>query len=84
MKSIKKNWLLPSAVFAIAIAGAFASNLTTEDSLDTVGYIDAPAPCQLSVECSLIKGPVCRSSTGQQAFGWNNMHTACDVEVYKL
>ncbi|MEM0519025.1 DUF6520 family protein [Aequorivita flava] len=83
MKTMRKKWLLPIAVFAIAIASAFASNSGANNVLATPGYIDAPAPCRIAVDCSPFGGPVCRNASLQQAFGWNSMHTACNVELYK-
>ncbi len=83
MKNMRKKWLLPIAVFAIAIASAFASNSGKNEVLATPGYIDAPTPCTIAVNCSTVGGPVCRNASLQQAFGWNSMHTACNVELYK-
>lgn len=83
MKNFRKKWLLPLAVFAIAIAGAFASNSMENVNADPTGYIDTPLPCKVSVDCSLTGGPVCRNASLQQAFGWNSMHTACNEIRFK-
>ncbi|AFL82521.1 hypothetical protein Aeqsu_3084 [Aequorivita sublithincola DSM 14238] len=79
---MRKKWLLPIAVFAIAIASAFASNVKTTESLAPMGYIDSPTACQIAVPCSRTFGEVCKKFS-QQAFGLDHNGTSCTVELYK-
>ena len=84
MKNPRKKWLLPIAVFAIAIAGVFASNI--EKSNDTTvnwGYTDNPRPCMVKVACSVIPGPVCTSG-GLTAKFFNSGGTLCDQPAFQI
>ncbi|WP_425592546.1 DUF6520 family protein [Croceibacter atlanticus] len=83
MKTIQKKWLLPAMVFALAIASAFATTVEKPNSAVVKGYIDAPTPCKISVNCSLIPGPACKQGT-QTAYRMNSAGTLCDQPVFKL
>ncbi|MCZ4320302.1 DUF6520 family protein [Aequorivita viscosa] len=84
MNTMRKKWLLPIAVFAIAIASAFASNIENTNDVALVnGFIDSPTPCLISVECSTIPGPVCKSG-GKTAYKMNAAGTRCDQPAFHL
>ena len=83
MKTMRKKWLLPIAVFAIAIASAFASNTTTVEDAPVLGYLDNPQPCQISVQCSTTGTIACKSGA-QTAFRMNSSGTRCDLPAFKL
>ncbi len=72
MKQMRKKWLLPILAFAIAIGGAFATNIETTESAVPIGYATLQKPCDTQVSCSTIPNPVCRAPGGQQAWGKNN------------
>lgn len=88
MKRSNVKMLLPTAAFALAIVGAFASNpngKTTNVSAPVQGYISNPDPCTESVECSTDQGDICTiESTNQQVFGKNASGTTCNRVLYKL
>lgn len=69
MKQMRKKWLLPVLAFAIAIGGAFATNIETTESVLPKGYATVLEPCDTEVTCSTIINPVCRAPGGQQAWG---------------
>lgn len=83
MKNMRKKWLLPIAVFAIAIAGAFASNMETTKDAPVLGYLDHPQPCQISVQCSTTGTIACKSGT-QTAYRMNAAGTRCDLPAFKF
>ncbi len=83
MKTIKRKWLLPVAVFSIAIAGAFASNVKSEEASAVWGYLDNPNPCHIKVQCSTIGTIACKSGS-QAAYRMNAGGTRCDVPAFKL
>lgn len=87
MKSSVKM-LLPTAAFALAIVGAFASNpsgKTTNVSAPIQGYINNPDPCTESVECDDQGDDICTvQTTNQQVFGKNASGTTCNRVLYKL
>ncbi|MBK5214971.1 MAG: hypothetical protein JJE55_15090 [Flavobacteriaceae bacterium] len=83
MKNLRKKWLLPIAVFAIAIAGAFASNVEKpKDAVWVAGFIDHPTPCKVQVDCSLTNGPACTSG-GLTAKRMNAGNTRCDLPAFQ-
>jgi hypothetical protein len=83
MKTMRKKWLLPIAVFAIAIVSAFASNTTTAEAAPILGYLDNPVPCQISVQCADVGVIACKSGA-QTAFRMNSSGTRCDLPAFKL
>jgi hypothetical protein len=88
MKRSSVKMLLPTAAFALAIVGAFASNpngKTTNVSAPVQGYIHNPDPCTESVECDTDLGDICTiESTNEQVFGLNASGTTCNRILYKL
>ena len=72
--------MLPIVAVGFAIAGAFASTSRgpTDAFAPKTGYIDAPQPCSIPVQCSTT-GIVDCTLNGQQAFGMNLNGTRCDV-----
>lgn len=83
MKNMRKKWLLPIAVFALAIAGAFASNMKTAEAVPVLGYLDSPQPCHISVQCSTTGSIACKSGA-QTAYRMNAAGTRCDQPAFKL
>lgn len=83
MKTMRKTWLLPIVVFAIAIASAFASNVEEINPPPVLGFIDAPHPCQISTQCSLIGEVACKIGA-KTAYRMNSSNTACDIVAWKL
>ncbi len=81
------NIIAPSIAFLIAIAAA--SFTTREKTLKSdilmTAYLHLPTPAdcqQVSVNCSLIPGPVCMSGS-YQAYGKNNLGIDCNLIIYK-
>ena len=88
MKRSSVKMLLPTAAFALAIVGAFASNpngKTANVSAPEQGYIHNPDPCTESVECDNQGDVICTiESTNEQVFGLNASGTTCNRVLYKL
>lgn len=83
MKSMRKKWLLPVLAFAIAIGGAFATNIETTESAVPFGYATLHKPCDTPVSCSPIPNIVCRAPGGQQAWGKTNPNDpACPILLF--
>lgn len=81
-----KKFLLPIAIVMIAVGGAFASQQQKEDVLSTeMGWINSPTPCNTSVLCSNIEGPLCTinvNGVNHQAFG-KVTPTSCTKVLYR-
>ena len=86
MKFLKRKLAMPTLVMAFAIASAFATNAMVEKPANLVtGYIDAPQPCKIEVQCSDLGTILCTDENDQQAFGKASMRaTTCAVELYRL
>ncbi|WJS96784.1 DUF6520 family protein [Flavobacterium johnsoniae] len=88
MKTLNVKKLLPVAVFALAIAGAFASSpngKATNVSAPEQGYINNPNPCSESIDCNNQGSEICTiEDTNQQVFGLNASGTTCNKVLYKL
>lgn len=86
MKSVKRKLVMPLLVMAFAIAGAFATNAMGEKPTTQVtGYIDAPQPCKIEVQCDDQGSILCTDENDQQAFGKASIGaTTCAVELYRL
>jgi len=93
MKTIVSKQLIPVAVFALAIAGAFTTSAMEKNSraLDPIqGFkrLNPAGDCnnEQSYSCSTDNlTPICRvssSSSSQQVYG-KNENGACTVEVYR-
>lgn len=79
---------MPIAVFALAIAGAFASQkLDNKAATSQLGWIDSPSPCTIQVACSDVVGPVCtmfHQGQNKQAYGKvNPTDLTCSRILYK-
>jgi hypothetical protein len=73
MKNFKKKWLLPIMAIALAVGGAFATNVTKIDtSLSTVGYLSLNEPCDTQVICGDSGQKGCTISGFGEAFGMAN------------
>lgn len=71
MKTLKSKFLLPLAVFMVAVVAAFASQAPVEEDLAPVqGYIHSTIPCEISVQCSPTGATVCKYNN-KQVFGMN-------------
>lgn len=86
MKTLKRNLILPLMVMAFGITGAFVTNaMESTQSTQKTGYIDAPRPCEIPVECSTIGEEFCTNEAGLQAFGKVNPNdTTCPQELFRL
>lgn len=79
---------MPIAVFAFAIAGAFASQTVESESMaPKTGWIDTPSPCKIKVNCSDQLGPVCTmfyQGEERQAYGKvNPLDLTCSKILYR-
>lgn len=82
MKSLKMNFLLPVAVFMIAIAAAFASQDDGQEEFALEqGYIYSNNVCVPQGKCGNILGDVCTHPTKGQIFGKNGP-TDCFRTLY--
>lgn len=85
MKNFRK--VIPMAVFALAIVGAFTTNAMTRNSkvVNSVqAYIRANpqgTTCNISNQCSDIPGPVCMLGGTTQLWGKDSAGK-CVVELY--
>ncbi|MCG2419748.1 DUF6520 family protein [Aequorivita sp. F47161] len=84
MKKSSKNWLLPLVAIALAIGGAFATNLNTNDNMLSTGYATVHMPCDTPVDCSTVPGLACKAPSGQIAYGKINPNDGfCPVILYR-
>jgi len=83
-KSIVKM-MLPMAVFALAITGAFAShaeNVAKKKPAPIQGWLQVAGACNQSIQCSDTGNMLCKTSSNQQVFGKNEAGD-CEVELYR-
>lgn len=81
-----KMMMMPAFAIVFAIVSAFATDEKGNEKQAAIvpGYIDAPSPCTLEVQCSTIEGPICTNEDGQQAFGKLNPNsTTCPIVLYR-
>lgn len=72
-------------VFAIASAFATTTTSNTSGSATVPGYIDAPEPCSVKVDCSDQGTTICTDQLGREAFGKINPNdTTCPVELFRI
>lgn len=73
MKTIKFKFLLPAAVFMVAIAAAFATQKNAEEAFAPVqGYIYQNGVCVKHGTCDNTSAPlICTDNLGRQVFGKN-------------
>jgi hypothetical protein len=85
MKSKILKLGMPLMAIAFAILGAFASNAgETKDLAPAIGYLDAPEPCSVAIECDTTVGPICTDEMGVQAFGkLTPASTSCSKVLYR-
>lgn len=86
MKAMIKKLALPVGVFAVAIAGAFASNLSKQpaDPNHRDGYKLVDQQCiKTELKCTVVNtGQMCEDSSFNQLYEWNG--TTCGIELYKI
>ncbi|WP_163408104.1 DUF6520 family protein [Flavobacterium ajazii] len=93
MKTIFSKQVLPVAVFALAIAGAFTTNAMERnsrsvDAIDGFKRLNPAGLCddEQSYSCESVNtGAICRvsaSPSSQQVYA-KNANGACTVEVYR-
>ncbi len=83
-KSIVKM-VLPMAVFALAITGAFAShaeNVAKKKPAPIQGWLQVAGACNQSIQCSESGTALCKTTSNQQVFGKNEAGD-CEVELYR-
>lgn len=82
--SVLKN-VIPVAVVAFGIAGAFATmsmQSVEKSTAPKIGYVrNAQGACDIPVQCSTNPGPMC-SLGGAQAFG-KNAQGNCNEVLYR-
>ena len=88
MKTIILKNMMPFAILALGLVGAFAttSMQSAEKVEHIIGYRDTPQnPCSIPVPCDTEQGEVCRVSypDGEQVFALNESQTTCSQIVYK-
>lgn len=79
---------MPLAAIIFAICSSFVLHASEEKTdLLVPGYIPAPYPCNISISCSDIVGPICTvviGGTAFQAFGKEfPADNVCSVVVYR-
>ena len=94
MKSHFFKIVMPVAAILLAIGGSFASKANTVKSPQIIvpGYYNTnpaiPNPCNVSVQCSNITGPVCTVTVGgqsYQAFGKVlETDTVCEIVRFRM
>lgn len=75
----------PIAVVVLAVAGAFANNISSADlstTIDVNGHL--PASCeQTNVKCSTVPNAQMCTFSGQQLYRLNAAGTDCPDALYK-
>lgn len=80
MKTIRLKFLLPIAVFMVAIAAAFATQTDGKDDFALVqGYIFENGVCTPHGSCSNNEAAVCTDNVGRQVFGLGP--TGCKIRL---
>jgi hypothetical protein len=85
MKTLFLKNVVPAAVIALGISGAFATmsmQTTAKASAPKIGYVsNAQGPCNISVQCDDTGTKVCRlnGATGPQAFGMDDDDNCTEV-----
>lgn len=89
MKTLFLKNVMPFAVVAFGIAGAFVTTSMQSSSTNTLpkyGYVRNPQGiCNIRVNCDTQQGPVCRlnGDTGPQAFGKPTPESNCTELMYR-
>jgi hypothetical protein len=79
MKNFKKKWLLPILAIALAVGGAFATNVKEAEVGPIYGYVWNHAPCDTRVTCGDSGVPGCTVPLGI-AYG---MEDNCTRPLFK-
>lgn len=80
MKTIRFKFLLPIALFIVAIAAAFATQTDAKDDLSLVqGYIFENEVCKPHGTCTNNQTAVCTDNIGRQVFGLGS--TGCKIPL---
>lgn len=88
MKTTFLKKVMPLAVIAMGISGAFLTTSMQSDSISAApitGYVSGPeGPCSVPVDCSDVFNQVCRANvtTGPQAFGKDDENNCTEI-VYR-
>lgn len=85
MKKRIVKMVLPMAVFALAITGAFAShaeNVAKKKPAPIQGWLQVAGACNQSIQCSDTGLMLCKTSSNQQVFGKDEAGD-CAVELYR-
>lgn len=86
MKKRIVKMVLPMAVFALAITGAFAShaeNVAKKKPAPIQGWLQVAGACNQSIQCNTTGSMLCKTSSNQQVFGKDEAGD-CAVELYRL
>jgi hypothetical protein len=86
MKTRIVKMVLPMAVFALAITGAFAShaeNVAKKKPAPIQGWLQVAGACNQSIQCNTTGSMLCKTSSNQQVFGKDEAGD-CAVELYRL
>jgi hypothetical protein len=86
MKTSIVKMILPMAVFALAITGAFAShaeNVAKKKPAPIQGWLQVAGACNQSIQCNTTGSMLCKTSSNQQVFGKDEAGD-CAVELYRL
>lgn len=86
MKKRIVKMILPMAVFALAITGAFAShaeNVAKKAAPASIqGWLQVAGTCNKSIQCSESGTVLCKTTANQQVFGKDEAGD-CAVELYR-
>ncbi len=86
MKKRIVKMILPVAVFALAITGAFASHadngIKNAPSAIVQGWLNAAGTCNQSIQCNDAGNVLCRTASNQQVFGKDEAGN-CNIELYR-
>lgn len=87
MKTRKIKILVPVIAIVFAMTTAFSSSVESKTNAPSTidGYVDAPAPCMIKVDCSSVPGPICTNGlNGPQAFAKSSPQaTTCSIIAYR-
>jgi hypothetical protein len=87
MKTNFVKMILPVAVFALAVTGAFAShamnNAKKVANAPVQGWLRINGACNQSIQCSNTGNVLCKTASNQQVFGKDTAGD-CSVELYRL
>lgn len=86
MKTSIVKMVLPVAVIALAVTGAFAShamnNAKKGASAPVQGWLRINGMCNQSIQCNDTGNVLCKTTSNQQVFG-KDAAGDCNVELYR-